>query len=95
MGAYYCLCLLIVSKLEKLSDLDTSDYIYCLLPIEFFTFSKALVIARFYIFFISLANLFGLKFSRELINFDFGEYIGDLGGELLTCALRFLGFLVL
>lgn len=24
-----------------------------------------------------------------------GEYIGDFGGELLTCALKFFGFLVL
>lgn len=29
------------------------------------------------------------------MNLDFGEYIGDLGGELLTWALKFLGFLVL
>ena len=42
-----------------------------------------------------MANLLGLKFSRELMNFDFGEYIGDFGGELLTCALRFLGLRVL
>jgi len=84
-----------VSKLEKLSDFDTSDGYYGLLPIEFLTFSKALVIALFYIFLISFANLLGLKFSRELMNFDFGEYIGDFGGELLTCALRFLGLRVL
>ena len=29
------------------------------------------------------------------MNLDLGEYIGDLGGELLTWALKFLGFRVL
>lgn len=29
------------------------------------------------------------------MNFDLGEYMGDFGGELLTCALKFFGCLVL